>query len=169
MNKTKTCKVCQQKMSEIESRCSKCGAYENKFLYFLSWFFGILTLLIALTSFSESIISGLILLIASLAILPPISKMIYNKTQIKIPQWLIGITFFILFIMGVNISSGKRDENKIKDFNTNKMKILSTIQDAIKIQNFENANKICEKYTAVADNNLYTLCSEVSGVMQKQK
>lgn len=101
--------------------------HSNKVGTVFCWIFGIILCIFALTSFvSASIFSGIISLIVALILLPPINKIIQEKTKIHIPAWvkiaLTVVTFIIIIASTPNTSNNSNNtSNTQSNIQTNEL------------------------------------------------
>ncbi len=82
----------------------------------IPWIVGVFLILIGVSSFSKSIIAGLLLLIAGLLLLPPVIKFLALKEQLSFlatNAWASKAIPAILVIVSITFSSGGQDKKLI--------------------------------------------------------
>jgi predicted PurR-regulated permease PerM len=115
-------------VTQIEE--SKLSIIFNKFFLFIkkliAYLFSILFILLSFVEFSDSIISGACLLIASLILFPPFIKYYEKKFNFNMNSGLRILIVFVLFCLAIamssdNMASGKliNLEDEIKEKNIN--------------------------------------------------
>lgn len=71
-----------------------------------SWIFSVLFILSGIVLLLDSLISGILMLVAGVLILPPFNKMLKTKANLEISTWLkIIIVLILLVIAGTSMSS----------------------------------------------------------------
>jgi hypothetical protein len=95
----------------------------------LSWFWGILFLLIGIAfAVYYDPLSSIPLLIITLLLIPPIRKFAYSKTNFKLPFYVRAIAIFVLLMILV-FNVGERQQNKIEVINKEDSKQSITEQE----------------------------------------
>ena len=79
----------------------------------LAWIFSVIFIVGGLTMFTESFLSGLLTLSAGALILPPLSKWVEEKYNLKVTSWLkVIIILILLIIAGGFLPSDNIDNEK---------------------------------------------------------
>lgn len=162
----------------------------------IGWVTGVFLVFMALGSLTDGdIAASLICLLGAAFLLPPIRKKVYQKTQVIIPSaYRIGIVIGALVFAMIASQSAEasraeeakqklaeekaaieiaKKEQELKEFKTNKEKILQSIAHQIENKSFKDALQTCNIYMKFGDKDLTPLCmtvkTEVVKIEQKEK
>lgn len=150
----------------------------------IGWVFGLLLLIKGLSSFGgNSLVSPILILIASFVLLPPIRMKLHQKTnKTMVSGFRILIVLSLLFYSFILVESADKTaaqeekqkveaeqnakevaqrEKEIKEFRNNKDKILQLVADNIKTKSFNDALQTCNTYMKFEDKDLTPLCTTV--------
>jgi len=160
------------------------------------WVIGTLLILIGFIVIKDNeFFTGFFYIIGSLFLLPPIRNKVYQKTQIIIPPaYRIGIVMGALFfamLASERAEASRAEEAKqkiveeqaakeiaqkekeLKEFKTNKEKIIHSVSDQIKNKSFKDALPICNMYMKFEDKDITPLCmtvkTEILKIEQKEQ
>lgn len=86
-------------------------SFVRKIISVTLWIFSIFFILGGFTEFSNSVLSGVLIVLAGLIIMPPLTNLIKKKSDNKIKTWIIVVGFFILLIIGMGSSPTSKDIN----------------------------------------------------------
>lgn len=148
----------------------------------LNWGFGIFIGLIGLASLFSDLLTGLIILGISALLLPPIRRIVHEKTNISLTskQRTIAImALMIASIVSISMSEGRRGaimaerqaeeqakqaaaakQRLIDEFTANKASIIASVKDAVDAKDYKKAANIAAKYEAARDADLVSLSAE---------
>jgi hypothetical protein len=139
---------------------------ENLMKKAIPWVVGIFLILIGIANFANSIVAGLLALIAGLLFLPPIIKVLASKKQLEFlasNNWTSKVIATVLVIASITLSSSAQDEKLIASYNANPAKVTSEVKQALDQKDFSLAKIRLEKYLKVLPNNteLKTLMAQI--------
>lgn len=130
----------------------------------LYWGFGLFIALVSVAPFEESIIAGLLMLMAAGLLLPNIYNMFLQVTKISIPTKVRILSVILLIIVSFTImiiTKNGKDEAIRQAFTSNKEQIIASIKNNLKSSNLDGAQTICNDYIPVNDPEFDQLCDTV--------
>lgn len=122
----------------------------------IPWVVGIILILFGVFSFAESIIAGLLSLIAGLLLLPPVVKLLASKEQLSFLAtngWASKVIAAVLVMVSISLSSGEQDEKLIAVYKADPEKVMNEVKQALDKKDFSLAKIRVEKYLRVLPNN----------------
>jgi hypothetical protein len=122
----------------------------------IPWVVGIILILFGVFSFAESIIAGLLSLIAGLLLLPPVVKLLASKEQLSFLAtngWASKVIAAVLVMVSISLSSGGQDEKLIAVYKADPEKVMNEVKQALDKKDFSLAKIRVEKYLRVLPNN----------------
>jgi hypothetical protein len=140
----------------------------------IPWVVGIILILMGVLSFANSIIAGLLSLIAGFLFLPPVIKFLASKEPLSFlatNSWAHKVIATALVIASIALSSGAQDEKLIASYNADPEKVSSEIKQALDKKDFSLAKIRVEKYLKVLPNNpeLKTLMAQIESEKAQAK
>lgn len=136
----------------------------SSFANALYWGFGLFIALVSVAPFEESIIAGLLMLMAAGLLLPNIYNMFLQVTKISIPTKVRILSVILLIIVSFTImiiTKNGKDEAIRQAFTSNKEQIIASIKNNLKSSNLDGAQTICNDYIPVNDTEFDQLCDTV--------
>lgn len=136
----------------------------SSFANALYWGFGLFIALVSVAPFEESIIAGLLMLMAAGLLLPNIYNMFLQVTKISIPTKVRILSVILLIIVSFTImiiTKNGKDEAIRQAFTSNKEQIIASIKNNLKSSNLDGAQTICNDYIPVNDPEFDQLCDTV--------
>ena len=132
----------------------------------IPWVVGFLLILIGVLSLANSIIGGLLSLIAGLLLLPPVINLLASKEQLSFLAtngWASKVIATVLVIVSITLSSGGQDEKLIASYKADPEKVTNEVKQALDKKDFSLAKIRLEKYLKVLPNNpeLKTLMAQI--------
>jgi hypothetical protein len=122
----------------------------------IPWVVGIILILFGVSSLANSIIAGLLSLIAGLLLLPPVVKLLASKEQLSFLAtngWANKVIATVLVIASISLSSGGQDEKLIASYKADPEKVTNEVKQALDQKDFSLAKIRIEKYLKVLPNN----------------
>lgn len=136
----------------------------SSFANALYWGLGLLVALMSVGPFDESIIAGLLMLVAAGLLLPNIRNIFFQFTKISIPTKVRMVSVILLIIASFTIMmvmKSEKEEAIRQKFASNKEQILVSVKDNLKTGNLDGAQNICFEYIPVNDPEFDKLCDTV--------
>jgi len=132
----------------------------------IPWALGIFFILIGVANFANSVVAGLLAVIAGLLFLPPVIKVLASKKQLTFlstNSWSSKVIATALIVVSIVLASNAQNEKLVASFNADPAKVISEAKQALEKKDFALAKSRIENYIKVLPNNpeLKTLMAQI--------
>lgn len=143
----------------------------QKIYSIFNWVMGILFLIGGLGGLFEAPLAGICLITAGALLLPPARKMVFSKTNKRVPALIRFISVFILFGLFGFFTNKSEDSNKSKElaaeerenqeaislFNNDRNEVIDSIRNLISCGNYEEAITETDRLLVTEDSEIEEL------------
>lgn len=127
----------------------------NKSANTANWIFGVITLLIGFTRLPSSPLSALCYIAISFLLLPPLRKLVHQKTNIKIPTWGKGVAIVSLIIISGTALQSSQEPQQENITTNHKVSVQLPSYSLLEDKSYEKVGKAqVEHHIVVGKNHL---------------